>query len=101
MNIVFWGIYEQQGNTLQLWADGQTDWNLFGWEMPSTWYQSFNPAFIFIFTPLIVALWKRQAARDREPLTVAKMGMGCVLLGLGYVIMVLACFAPLQATNKT
>ena len=26
LNIAFWAIYEQQGNTLQLWADERTDW---------------------------------------------------------------------------
>jgi POT family proton-dependent oligopeptide transporter len=28
LNIVFWGVYEQQGNTMQLWADQKTDWHL-------------------------------------------------------------------------
>jgi POT family proton-dependent oligopeptide transporter len=32
---------------------------------------------IFAFTPFILALWKRQAARGREPSTVAKMALGC------------------------
>src|SRR5437867_2786998 len=42
LNIVFWGVYEQQGNTMQLWADQNTNWRFWGWEMPSTWYQAFN-----------------------------------------------------------
>jgi dipeptide/tripeptide permease len=28
--IMFWAIYEQQGNTLQLWADEKTNWTFFG-----------------------------------------------------------------------
>src|SRR5438552_6823381 len=27
LNIVFWGIYEQQGNTVQLWADKYVNWS--------------------------------------------------------------------------
>ncbi|MBF0206146.1 MAG: peptide MFS transporter, partial [Oligoflexia bacterium] len=40
--VVFWGVYEQQGNTLALWADSQTDRHLFGgdWVMPASWFQS-------------------------------------------------------------
>ncbi len=64
----FWAVYEQQGNTLQLFADQNTRWpalphigipafTLFGmhtggWflppRMPSTWYQAFNPFMIWI-----------------------------------------------------
>ena len=32
---------------------------------------------IFAFTPFIVALWTRQAARGSEPSTVTKMALGC------------------------
>ena len=31
LNIVFWGVYEQQGNTIQLFADKNTDWHILGW----------------------------------------------------------------------
>lgn len=90
LNIVFWAIYEQQGNTLQLWADKKTDWVLLGWEMPSTWYQSFNPMMIFIFSPLLVSLWNWQSRRNSEPHSITKMGIGCVLCGCAYVFMILA-----------
>lgn len=53
LNIIFWGVFEQQGNTLQLWADENTNWNIFGWEAPSTWYQSFNPLFVILLAPLL------------------------------------------------
>ncbi|PWU21191.1 MAG: MFS transporter [Bdellovibrio sp.] len=90
LNIVFWAIYEQQGNTLQLWADDKTDWNFFGWEMPSTWFQSFNSAFIFMFAPVLDRYWGWQNRKGSEPHAVSKMGIGCVLLGGSFIVMILA-----------
>jgi POT family proton-dependent oligopeptide transporter len=85
LNVVFWGVYEQQGNTIQLFADRNTDWHIFGWEMPSTWFQSVNPMFIFLFTPLLNLFWGWQSARGKEPASVTKMAMGCGLLGLSFL----------------
>ena len=88
---LFWAAYEQQGNTIALWADDYTDRtiNLWFWtaEIPTTWFQAFNPFMIFAFTPLVVALWARQAARGREPSTVIKMALGCAGCGAAYLIM--------------
>jgi len=86
----FWAVYEQQGNTLQLWADANTRWTFFGLTIPSTWYQAFNPFMIFFFTPLLTSLWGWQAARGKEPTSLTKMAMGCVMLGLGFVVMIAA-----------
>jgi POT family proton-dependent oligopeptide transporter len=90
LNVVFWAVYEQQGNTMQLWADGRTDWSVFGWTLPSTWYQSFNPFMIFTFAPLLNLFWGWQSKRGREPTSVVKMATGCLLLGAGYVVMIVA-----------
>jgi POT family proton-dependent oligopeptide transporter len=91
LNVVFWGVYEQQGNTLALWADGNTDRHLFsatGWEVPASWFQSVNPAMIFLFTPFINMFWKGQNAKGKEPSSVAKMAIGCFFLGVSFVIMI-------------
>ncbi len=93
LNIPFWAVYEQQGNTLELWADGNSDRHLFAflgwnWEMPATWFQSVNPAFIFMMTPLLNQLWLRQAKKKTEPSSASKMAIGCVLLGLSYFVMI-------------
>ncbi|MCB0411180.1 MAG: peptide MFS transporter [Bdellovibrionales bacterium] len=90
LNIMFWAVFEQQGNTLQLWADQKTDWTIFGWEMPSTWFQSFNPMMIFIFAPLLNIVWRWQSHRNSEPTSVTKMGIGCFLCGAAYILMILA-----------
>ena len=79
----FWATYEQQGNTIALWADSYTDRsiNLLFWrgEIPTTWFQAFNPFMIFLFTPFILALWRAQSEREAEPTTVSKMAYGCFL----------------------
>src|SRR5712691_7613344 len=88
---LFWATYEQQGNTIALWADEYTDRSidLLFWrgEIPTTWFQAFNPFMIFAFTPFIVALWGWQAERGKEPSTVIKMSLGCFGCALSYVIM--------------
>jgi proton-dependent oligopeptide transporter, POT family len=90
INVIFWGVYEQQGNTMQLWADQNTNWHFLGFNIPSTWYQAFNPFMIFIFAPLLNQFWAWQAKRANEPSSVVKMGIGCLLVGLSYVVMIAA-----------
>jgi proton-dependent oligopeptide transporter, POT family len=96
-NTLFWAAYEQMGNTIILWADANTDratdvLHLFGVsaQIPTTWFLAVNPFMIFAFTPFIVALWGRQAARGAEPPTITKMAYGCFGVCAAYLIMVAA-----------
>lgn len=87
LNIVFWGVYEQQGNTLALWVDSCTNRLILGWEMPATWFQMFNPLMIVLFTPVVLAFWRWQDKRKKEPSSIAKMATGCILLGVSFLIL--------------
>ena len=93
-NTLFWATYEQQGNTIALWANADTDRTValfgFGAEIPTTWFQAFNPFMIFAFTPLVVALWKRQATLGTEPSTITKMALGCCGVAAANLIMAAA-----------
>jgi POT family proton-dependent oligopeptide transporter len=101
----FWATYEQQGNTIALWADTYTDRtiDLLIWrgEIPTTWFQAFNPFMIFAFTPLIVGLWAWQARRGGEPSTVVKMSIGCFGVALANVIMVGAAWQSAGAPDAS
>jgi proton-dependent oligopeptide transporter, POT family len=94
LNIVFWAVYEQQGNTMQSWADERTHWPVvLGFQIPSTWFQSFNPLCIILFAPLLDVFWRWQARRQAEPSSVSKMAIGCVILGLSFVVMIVGAQA--------
>src|SRR5271157_1803016 len=93
ISVAFWAAYEQQGNTLALWADTNTDRLIFGWEFPASWYQSLNPALVFLLTPVITTLWAWQSKKQREPSAVTKMAFGCFLLASGFLVMVPAAMS--------
>ncbi|ATQ70037.1 MULTISPECIES: peptide MFS transporter [Methylosinus] len=100
---LFWVAYEQQGNTIALFAADATDRNvdLLFWrgEIPVTWFQAVNPLMIFLFTPALVAFWARLAISRREPSTTMKLALGCLLLALSYAL--LAAAAWVDADGKT
>ncbi len=104
-NMLFWAAYEQQGNTIALWADNFTDRgvNLLFWrtEIPVTWFQAFNPFMIFAFTPFIVELWARQARTGREPSSVTKMAIGCAGVALANLVMALAAIHTSEAAKAS
>jgi proton-dependent oligopeptide transporter, POT family len=95
-NTLFWATYEQIGNTTILWIDDNVDRgiNLFRWtaQIPTTWFLAVNPFLIFAFTPLVVTLWKRQAARGTEPSTITKMSLGCFGVTAANLIYAFAAF---------
>ncbi|MFO1103741.1 MAG: peptide MFS transporter [Methylocystis sp.] len=93
---LFWAAFEQQGNTIALWAAQSADRgvDIFGWraELPVTWFQAFNPLMIFLFTPPLVSLWSWLARFGREPSTMRKMTLGCLGVAGSYAIMALAAW---------
>jgi proton-dependent oligopeptide transporter, POT family len=96
---LFFAAYEQQGNTIALWAESFTDRSidLVVWkgELPITWFQAFNPLMVFLFTPPLVAWWASQARRGREPKTLTKMALGCLGVALAYLVMAFAAWINL------
>jgi POT family proton-dependent oligopeptide transporter len=93
---LFWAAYDQQGNTIVLWAEDFTDRSidLLFWqgEIPSPWFLALNPLLIFVFTPLIVRRWARQGLSGREPFAISKMAFGCLCLALANLVMAAAAW---------
>ena len=93
-NIFFWAAFEQAGSSLNVFADQNTDRNIFGYEFPSTWYQSVNALTIVLCAPIFSALWVWLDKRDSNPSTPMKFAFGLWLLGLSFIAMV---FGALEA----
>jgi len=94
--ILWWACYEQQGNTIALWAMDNTDRRLIpglvSWQIPATWFQSINSVMILAFTPFLVALWTRQAKKNREPNSMTKMVYGSFLQTFACLILAFAAW---------
>jgi proton-dependent oligopeptide transporter, POT family len=83
---IFWSEFEQAGSTLNLFADRATRTAVFGWEFPSSYFQSLQPLFIITFAPVFAWVWMR--LKNREPSSPAKFGLGLLFVGAGYAVLV-------------
>jgi POT family proton-dependent oligopeptide transporter len=88
-NAFFWIAFEQAGSSMTLFTDRYTDTRIGSWEMPTTWFQSVNPFLIFIFAPMFAAIWTGLGRRGMNPSQPVKIALGLILLGLGFVVLVL------------
>ena len=88
---LFWAAYDQQSNTVLLWAEDFTDRSIdlgfWRGEIPSPWFLALNPLMIFVLTPLIVRLWAVQGQRGTEPFPISKMAFGCICVALANLVM--------------
>ncbi|MFZ0119572.1 MAG: oligopeptide:H+ symporter [Pseudonocardiaceae bacterium] len=84
VNAVFWSLYQQQFTVVEIYADGRTDRNLFGWQMPTEWVTSFNPVFIILLAPVFALLWIKLG--PRQPSTPIKFALGTVIMGLAFLL---------------
>lgn len=84
---IFWGIYEQAGSTLTLFAERNTNRIVLGYEFPASWYQSVQPILvIFPFAPLFAWLWIRLGTR--QPSYPTKFSLALFIVGLSFLVMV-------------
>lgn len=89
--VFFWAGFEQAGSSLTLYTDKFINRTIFGWEMPTSWFQSFNPLFIVILAPIISSIWVKLGERPQGDIKIpTKMAFGMILLGLGYMVLLIA-----------
>ncbi|MFC7391920.1 peptide MFS transporter [Scopulibacillus cellulosilyticus] len=94
--VMFWSIQEQGSVTLAIYANERTQLDLWGFHIPSSWFQSLNPVFIIIFAPIFAALWLKLG--KRQPITPNKFSLGLILAGLSYLVLLIP--ALMYGTDK-
>jgi len=70
----------------EAWPDDYKEVKLFSTEL----FQSINPGFIILFTPLVVGMFGFLRRRKKEPSTPAKIGLGLLITALSALVMVTA-----------
>ncbi len=96
--IFFWFSFHQNGLTLTMFAKEYTDLSgiainlgfvtIKGAEI----FQSINPLFVVLLTPIIMGLFGWLRSRGIEPSTPKKIAIGMLIAALGFVVMALGSF---------
>lgn len=99
-SVLFWGIYEQSGGSLSIFAANNLNKDLLGLD-PNGVNNSGGAFFIIFLAPLFGLLWIWLSKRRLEPNTLIKFGLGFIFLGLGYyVLFATRFFADLQGVTS-
>lgn len=84
---MFYAGYEQQGSSLNLFAERYTDMFAGNFEMPASWMQTVPPVTVVIFSVVFAWLWVWLSKRNMNPSTPVKLSFGLIFMGLGYAVM--------------
>lgn len=85
--MVFRTAYEQTGNTFAIWADASVSRQAFGQTIPVTWFQSLNPMFVFLISPLLVRVWNVRARKGLTTPALVRMSWGAIGVGAAYAML--------------
>ena len=91
--ILFWGMFEQAGSSLNFFAKDHVDA-----PFDFTVFQSANPIFIILMAPLFAWLWPRLDARGINPSIPRKFGIAVILVAIGFSVLV-ASIGDLSGTQ--
>jgi POT family proton-dependent oligopeptide transporter len=102
LSIIFWGIFEQSGGSLALFAKHNLHDNLLGVTLnPNGVNNSSNSLFVIIFAPILGLIWLAMSKKKVEPNTVVKFGLAFLFLGLAfYIFYATRFFADIQGMTS-
>ena len=103
--LLFWAGFEQAATTFNLFAQDYTDRSWIGHlfddgEHPASWYQSANAVFVVVFAPFFAWLWVALGKRNLDPSSPAKFGLAMLLLGAGFLVIMLAAQLVVSSGGK-
>jgi POT family proton-dependent oligopeptide transporter len=88
--VVFWGAFEQAGGLMSVYTEQKTDRMLFGMLIPTPMFQGLNAGFIILLAVWIANIWAKRKLKIKEASSLFKMASGTIIMGLGFVFMILA-----------
>jgi len=89
--LIFWAGFEQAGSSLNLFADRATRLIIGTFSYPSSWFQSVEPLFVIMFSPIFAMIWL--AMGSRNPSSPAKFTFGLFCLSMSFLMIVPAAKA--------
>ena len=89
--------YYQNANIGLVWINSSVDLDFFGFHIPVAWFNSINSFASIVSVPFLVALWRRQAARHREPTEMGKIAIGAWIAAAANLLLVAACLLDTRA----
>jgi proton-dependent oligopeptide transporter, POT family len=84
---MFYSGYEQQGSSLNLFAERYTNLHIGTFRIRPEWFQSVPSLVVVLFVPLFAWLWVWLGKRKLNPVTPVKMSLGPIFIGLGFAVM--------------
>jgi POT family proton-dependent oligopeptide transporter len=102
---MFWAGFEQAGSTFNFFARDYTDRSWLGsWfedgQHPASWYQSVQPIFVILLSPVFTWIWIALGRRNLDPSAPLKFGLGLLQLGIGMGVMAVAAELVVSTHNK-
>jgi POT family proton-dependent oligopeptide transporter len=86
-SVLFWGLFEQSGGSLALFARYNVSHDFFGFNIdPNAVNNSSNALFVILLAPLVGLLWVWLSHRKMNPMAGAKFGLGFLFLALGFFV---------------
>jgi POT family proton-dependent oligopeptide transporter len=98
---IFWSAFEQAPTSLNLFARDFTQRRIGSFEVPATWFQSINSAFIILLAPVFAAIWTRLGAKGRDISSPGKFSLGLTFAGIGFLLMIPAAYIVVGSNGAT
>ena len=92
-NLLNTGTYNQAFNIFPVWAKSHVDLNLFGFDMPVTWFSALDGVLTIVGTAAAVRFWAWQAKRGPEPVETSRIAIGCALTAIAFAVLSLGALA--------
>ncbi len=99
--IVFWMAYEQAGGLMNLYAKQKINRVVLGFEIPASWLQSLHALYVIILGVPMAGFWIWWSKKKWESSSLLKMGIGTIIAGLGFLLLVGAALETAESPSGT
>lgn len=93
-SVIFWMLFWQIFFSANLFIDRIIDKNIFGIEIPTTWFYTLESIFILLLGPIFIWSWQTLNRNEKTPSYFPKFIMAIFFIGLGFLTLTISTYFP-------